>query len=86
MNLFWTEISTQPNALSDTNRYLEREKQIIFEKIEESIHSRNIEKFLFTGIGSSYFVNYIPYYYLNQKGTYSASLLVLILLADFPNS
>jgi len=71
MDEFLDEILSQPQALLDTYHYLKDSCQSQFQELKKKIKEEKISKFIFTGMGSSYFSSYIPYYLLNQSGFYS---------------
>ncbi len=70
MSDFLKEIMSQPKALSDTYKYIFSQKSLIQELLT-ALKKRNIAKIIFTGMGSSFFSAYIPYYFLNRSGIYS---------------
>ncbi|MFO8018651.1 MAG: SIS domain-containing protein [Promethearchaeia archaeon] len=71
MSKFWSEIISQPQALNRTYQYLKERKRHFVELIKTQMHKLNLNDFIFTGIGSSFFANYLPYYYLNQRGVHA---------------
>ncbi|MHA1292839.1 MAG: SIS domain-containing protein [Promethearchaeota archaeon] len=68
MNNFLKEIFSQPQALLETLNYIRNNYQIKFQNLRERIVKKEISNIIFTGMGSSYFSSYIPYYLLNQNG------------------
>ena len=67
MNEFLQEIQSQPQALLDTLNYI-KENQTEFQRLLDVMKTDKISRVIFTGMGSSYFSSYVPYYLLNQKG------------------
>ncbi len=71
MNEFLSEIYSQPKALKDTLNDIRENYDAIFGKVNEILKEREISKFIFSGMGSSYFSSYVPYYLLNQNGIHA---------------
>lgn len=67
MNEFLREIESQPQALLDTFNFI-KENQAEFLRLKDIMKSENISRVIFTGMGSSYYSSYIPYYLLNKNG------------------
>lgn len=67
MNEFLKEILSQPQALMDTFKYSCQNKAH-FQRFNDLFKEREISKILFTGMGSSYYCSFVPYYLLNQRG------------------
>ena len=67
-NVFLSEIYSQPDALKSTFEYILSESKTQFLKVKDFINRGGITKLIFTGMGSSYIVSYLPYYLLNQYG------------------
>ncbi|QEE16451.1 SIS domain-containing protein [Promethearchaeum syntrophicum] len=68
MNLFFEEISSQGMALKRTLDYIKDKFENLFGQIKILIKDRKISKLIFTGMGSSFFCNYVPLYMLKQVG------------------
>ncbi len=68
MNKFLDEILSQPKALSDTLNCVKQYYLVYFQNLKDLFSEGIINRFIFTGMGSSYFGSYVPYYLLNQKG------------------
>jgi len=59
MNRFLKEIHGQPEALKDTlSFYLDNAGKDVLDNLVSGVHARGIDKVVFTGMGSSYFVSY----------------------------
>jgi len=67
MNQFLKEILSQPSALSETFDSLRKDSEL-FSKIVKIFKETDISRIIFTGMGSSFFSSYVPYYFLNQNG------------------
>jgi len=67
-NDFLAEILDQTVALKNTLNYFQKEGFEQINTLEKEIHQRDIKYIIFTGMGSSLFCCYIPYYYLNSRG------------------
>ena len=68
MNEFLQEILFQPQALLATFLNIRDHYQSEFERLKDLFKERNISRIIFSGMGSSYFSSYVPYYLLNQNG------------------
>ena len=68
MNTFLEEICSQGNALQRTLAYLTADDGAVFTPIQNWVHNGKISRFIFTGMGSSYFSSYVPLYMLKQHG------------------
>jgi glucosamine--fructose-6-phosphate aminotransferase (isomerizing) len=68
MNTFLEEICSQGKALQRTLAYLTAEDEAVFVPIQNGVHNGKISRFIFTGMGSSYFSSYVPLYMLKQHG------------------
>ncbi len=67
MSDFLKEILSQPQALLETYEYILTQKTQI-QELKNELKKRNISRIIFTGMGSSFFCAYIPYYFLNKNG------------------
>ncbi|MHA1726724.1 MAG: SIS domain-containing protein [Promethearchaeota archaeon] len=68
MSQLFEEIKDQPRALSLT---FEKIKQVYIpplKELKQLIHEKKITRIIFSGMGSSYFAAFLPYYFLNQHG------------------
>lgn len=68
MNEFLEEIQAQPQALKNTYDSLVSNQKDQIVKLRDTWRVKNINRVIFTGMGSSNFCGYIPFYYLNQLG------------------
>jgi len=68
MNVFLEEIMSQGLALKRTLDYISNNIENGFKPIKNLILDGKISRLIFTGMGSSYFSSYIPFYMLKQKG------------------
>ncbi|UYP46738.1 Glutamine--fructose-6-phosphate aminotransferase [isomerizing] [Candidatus Lokiarchaeum ossiferum] len=68
MNEFLEEILSQGLALQRTLDFITDNMNVIFGAIKNLVQKKSISRFVFTGMGSSYFSCYVPYYMLKQKG------------------
>ncbi len=68
VNDFLEEILDQTFALKNTLNYFQTEGFDLLVKLKKEIQLREIKYIIFTGMGSSLFCCYIPYYFLNSKG------------------
>lgn len=68
MNVFLEEIFAQGIALQRVFDYIKSNFETIFMSIKKIVMDQQISRFFFTGMGSSYFSCYVPYYILKQKG------------------
>ncbi|MHA1718832.1 MAG: SIS domain-containing protein [Promethearchaeota archaeon] len=85
MNIFLEEILSQGLALKQTLDYITDNFETVFKQIKDLIMDKKISRFIFTGMGSSYFTSYVPLYMLKQKG-FNAEMLEAgeFLLHGFP--
>ncbi len=68
MNMFLEEILSQGMALNRTRNYIADNFDNVFRPIRNLIMDGKISRFIFTGMGSSFFCSYVPLYMLKQKG------------------
>ena len=68
MNPFLEEILSQGVALQQTLDYLAESFNHVFRSLNKLVLEKNICRFIFTGMGSSYFSSYVPFYMLKEKG------------------
>ena len=68
MNIFLEEIFSQGKALKQTLDYITDNYENIFRPIINLVMDKKISRYIFTGMGSSYFCSYVPYYMLKQNG------------------
>lgn len=68
MNVFLEEIQAQPQALKNTYEDLVSNQASNLMKLKDIWKEKNIKRVIFSGMGSSYFCAYIPFYHLNQNG------------------
>jgi len=68
MNIFFEEIFSQGMALKRTLDYITDNYENIFGRIKNLVMDKKISRIIFTGMGSSYFCSYVPYYMLKQNG------------------
>ena len=68
MNTFLEEILFQGVALRRTLGYLTADDEAVFIPIRNLVREGDISRFIFTGMGSSYFSCFVPLYMLKQHG------------------
>ncbi|MHA1336116.1 MAG: SIS domain-containing protein [Promethearchaeota archaeon] len=68
MNIFLKEIFSQPEALKETYHHAIKEQIESFREIRDLFCNNSFTKVIFTGMGSSLFSAFIPYYILNKNG------------------
>jgi glucosamine--fructose-6-phosphate aminotransferase (isomerizing) len=68
LNEFLKEIYSQPQALLDTLNYIKKNYQVQFQNLRELFKEGTLARVIFTGMGSSFFSSYVPYYILNPNG------------------
>ena len=74
MNRFLKEIHEQPEALKDTlSFYLSDAGGDVLDNLASAVHAKGIEKVVFTGMGSSYFVSYAAAILTGSAGVHAVA-------------
>lgn len=68
MSKFYDEIMEQPSTLRKVLEYFQDEGSELVTFLKRKMLDRGINYIIFTGMGSSLFCCYVPYYYLNSNG------------------
>ncbi len=71
MSKFFEEIKDQPRALSRTLKKIKQDYIPQLKELQNVINNRKINHLIFSGMGSSYFATFLPYYLLNQHGIHA---------------
>ncbi len=75
MNRFLKEIHEQPEALRNTlSSIMDKQTMHILDKLLSTMDTNRIEKIVFTGMGSSYFVSYAAALLLNTSGRFAVAV------------
>lgn len=88
MNQFWSEILSQPRVLKSTFENFVYNSKVQLEKLKLTITTERIINFIFSGMGSSLFSCYIPYYSLNPNFYHTEIVETsqfLLNLSPYPN-
>lgn len=88
MNKFWSEILSQPRTLKSTFENFVTNSKIQLEKLKLTLTTKRIDNLIFSGMGSSLFSCYIPYYSLNSNGYHTEIVetsQLLLNLYPYPN-
>jgi glucosamine--fructose-6-phosphate aminotransferase (isomerizing) len=70
MSEFYLEMGNQSNALRNTLEYYlpDHPGFTLLLKAQNYLHQHDLRHVLYTGMGSSFYHSYLPYYYLNSRG------------------